>query len=427
MVEFEVLGIASLGLVILIVFYLLFDKLKDIETNERPLNETEIERITNLVLDREAAKLKQGNTEEIGRMKDQVGEVKGEHVSIRELVAKVSEAQTSTARAVETSTGVSQKVANALGGTDTHVKGVYGEERAKSILTFAGLRESEHFLVQPALAPYEGNPKGKAPDFAIILPGGGALAIDSKSVVKNAFNAFYKLDSEEDNAEKKRLLGEHSKAVWGHVKMLAERNYPLGLEQSYGKGPDYTLMFIPNDDFLYRAERGVSGTMRTAMGFNTLREAAIRRRVFLCSPDSLAMKAIDVMDHWKSASKLEDVNDVLELVQDVTEAIVHSEDKKAAHHKSMKGAVESWNEYVNETEGTHGRRSRPSLRVSITSLFEKVKSKQVHSSGRGKKGMKMEPQPLDEISASIKEPTATKAIDMHTSARLEEAYVEEEE
>jgi len=422
-----VLGIASLGLVILIVFYLLFDKLKDIETNERPLNETEIERITNLVLDREAAKLKQENTEEISRMKDQVGEVKTENVTIRDLVAAVSTAQKTTASAVETSTGVSQKVANALGGSDTDVKRIYGEERARSILTFADLREGEHFLVQPPLAPYEGNPNGKAPDFAIILPGGGALAIDSKTITKHAFNAYRQLDSEEDDAEKKRLLHEHSKAVWGHVKLLAERNYPLGLEQSYGKGPDYTLMFIPNDDFLYRAERGVSNTMRTAMGFNTLREAAIRRRVFLCSPDSLAMKAIDVMDHWKSASKLEDVNDVLELVQDVTEAIVDSEEKKAAHHKSMKGAVESWNEYVNETESTHGGRSRPSLRVSITSLFEKVKSKQVHSSGRGKKGMKMEPQPLNEISASIKAPTATKAIDMHTSARLEEAYVEEEE
>ena len=427
MVEAEVLGIASLGLVILIVFYLLFDKLKDIETNERPLNETEIERITNLVLDREATKLKQENTEEISRMKDQVGEVKTENVTIRDLVAAVSTAQETTASAVETSTGVSQKVANALGGSDTDVKRIYGEERARSILTFADLREGEHFLVQPPLAPYEGNPNGKEPDFAIILPGGGALAIDSKTVTKHAFNAYRQLDSEEDNAEKKRLLHEHSKAVWGHVKKLAERNYPLGLEQSYGKGPDYTLMFIPNDDFLYRAERGVSSRMRTEMGFNTLREAAIRRRVFLCSPDSLAMKAIDVMDHWKSASKLEDVDDILDLVQDVAEAVVESEDKKAALHLSLEGVRKSWNEYVNETESTRGRRPRPSLRVSITSLFKKVKSKRVHSSGRGKKGMKMEPQPVDEISASMKAPTTSKAIDMHTSARLEEAYVEEEE
>jgi len=427
MVEFEVMGIASLGLVILIVFYLLFDKLKNIESKERPLNETEIERITNLVLDREANKLKQGNTEEIGRMKDQVGEVKGENVTIRDLVAKVSEAQKNTAAAVETSTGVSQKVANALGGDNTDVKRIYGEERARSILTFADLREGEHFLVQPPLAPYEGNPNGKAPDFAIILPGGGALAIDSKTVTKHAFNAYRQLDSEENDAEKKRLLHEHSKAVWSHVKMLAERNYPLGLEQTYGNGPDYTLMFIPNDDFLYRAERGVSSRMRTEMGFNTLRETAIRRRVFLCSPDSLAMKAIDVMDHWKSASKLEDVDDILELVQDVAEAVVESDDKRVALHLSLEGVRKSWNEYVNETESTRARRPRPSLRVSITSLFEKVKSKRVHSSGRGKKGMKMDPQPVEEISASMKAPTTSKAIDMHTSARLGEAYVEEEE
>ena len=139
------------------------------------------------------------------------------------------------------------------------------------------------------------------------------------------------------------------------------------------------------------------------------------------------MKAIDVMDHWKSASELEDVNDILSLVQEVTEAVVNTEDKKSDHHKALEKVIVSWNDYVAETESTHGRRKQSSLRVAISSLLEKVKSKQVHSAGKGMLGMQMEPQPLDEISKSLKKPTATNVMDMHTSARLEESYVEEEE
>lgn len=420
MVEIELISIGVLGLALFVALWLLATRKSEVNSDDVRMIAIEIANI-------ERKELRDENEQQLKQMEGRVDKVTEENVEIKTLVGRVTQAQEATATAVLQSTQVSQQVANALGGNDPHVKKEYGEGRAEHILTSAGLLEGEHFLKQPALAPYEGNSAGKSPDYVLRLSGGGATALDCKAIVKSAFNAFYELDVEEDAAKKKALLGEHAGAVWETVYQLAERNYPLGLEQQYGKGPDYTLMFIPSDEFLYRAEIGVSDNLRKNMGYNTLREAAIRRRVFLCSPDSLAMKAIDLMDHWKSSSALDDVNDVLTLVQDVAEAIVETEEKKSAHHKALEKSVSTWNAYVKETESSHGGRKKPSLRVAISNLFEKVRSKRVFSSVRGQKGVRKEPIPLDEVSDSALAPTKSGVTDIHLTSRLTADAVTEEE
>ena len=368
---------------------------------------------------------------EFDRKKDamdkEVGELKSENITLKTLVDTVAAAQQNTADAVKATTDVSQRVANALGGNDPHVKKEYGEGRAENILTLAGFREGEHFLKQPALAPYEGNNSGKSPDIVLLLPGGGAVAIDCKAIVKAGFNAFYEIDGVEDATKKKKLLRDHAGKIWETVKELATRNYPFGLEQQFGKGPDYTLMFIPNEEFYYRAEIGVSDDLRKSMGANTLREAAIRMGVFFCSPDGLAMRAIELTDQWKSISALDEMNDVLDLVQDVTEAIVRTEETKAAHHKALENALKSWDAHIKEIESTNANRNDSSLRVAITNLFKRVSARSTFSNVRGKKGSRAEPIPLSEISKSPIEPTKTKVMDIHLGSRLETAAAEEEE
>ena len=185
-------------------------------------------------------------------------------------------------------------------------------------------------------------------------------------------------------------------------------------------------MFIPSEEFYYRAEIGVSDDLRKSMGYNTLREAAIRRGVFFCSPDSLAMRSIELTDQWKSISALDEMNDVLDLVQDVTEAIVRTEESKAAHHKALQDVLKSWDVHIKEIESTNANRNKPSLRVAITNLFKRVSAKSTFSSARGKKGSKAEPIPLTEISKSPIQPTNTKVIDIHLDSRIDTAPAEEE-
>ena len=432
MPEVESVAIGVLGLALIITIWFI--------ANKKGVDENQIKSIAKLM----AIEIAREEREELGRESDlraeqlaqetertaegltgEVAEVKEENITLKALVDTVAAAQTRTADAVQATTDVSQRVANALGGNDPHVKKEYGEGRAENILTMCGFREGEHFLKQPALAPYEGNKSGKSPDIVLRLPGGGAVAIDCKAIVKAGFNAFYEVDGEEDATKKKKLLRAHAGKIWDTVKELATRNYPFGLEQQFGKGPDYTLMFIPSEEFYYRAEIGVSDDLRKSMGANTLREAAIRKGVFFCSPDGLAMRAIELTDQWKSISALDEMKDVLDLVQDVAEAIVRTEESKALHHKALEDALKSWNNHIKAIEST--RTKEPSLRVAITNLFKRVSAKSTFSSVRGKKGSKAEPIPLAEISISPIEPTKADVAEFQLSSHLTTGIVGEEE
>ena len=434
MVEAEMVVIGILGVAFLVVLWALVSKKEGLDEERikelAKIMSVEIAREERTELGRENDVLVQNLDAEYDRKKNamdkEVGELKSENIALKTLVDNVAAAQTSTAEAVRATTNVSQRVANALGGNDPHVKKEYGEGRAENILTLAGFRDGEHFLKQPALAPYEGNLSGKSPDLVLLLPGGGAVAIDCKAIVKAGFNAFYEVDGEEDATGKKKLLRDHAGKIWETVKELATRNYPLGLEQQFGKGPDYTLMFIPSEEFYYRAEIGVSDDLRKSMGYNTLREAAIRMGVFFCSPDSLAMRSIELTDQWQAISALDEMNDVLDLVQDVTEAIVRTEESKAEHQKALEIVFKSWNTHIKEIESTNANRSKPSLRVAITNLFKRVSAKSTFSSARGKKGSKAEPIPLTEISKPPMKPTETKVMDIHLGSRLDIASAEEE-
>jgi DNA anti-recombination protein RmuC len=428
MTEVESLAIGVLGLALIVAIWFI--------ANKKGVDENQIEKIAKLM----AVEIAKEEREELGResdiranqlakqtefatknLTDDVVEVKGENVTLKNLVKAVSDAQERNAKAIQTSTEVSQKVANALGGNDSQIKKEYGEGRAENILTMCGFREGEHFVKQTLLDT------GGFPDIALILPGGGAVAIDCKAILKPGFNAFYELDSEEDAAKKKELLKKHASNIWDTVKELATRNYPLGLEQLYGKGPDYTLMFIPSEEFYYRAELGVSNDLRKSMGYKTLREAAIRKSVFFCSPDNLAMRAIELTEQWKSISALEEMKEIVGLVGDVADAIVRTEEKKAAHHKALENVLNSWNDHIKEMESTHANREKPSLRVAITNLIKRVGAKGTFSSVRGKKGSKAEPIPLSEISKSPIEPTKAAVDELQSSSSMAIDIIVEEE
>jgi hypothetical protein len=186
-------------------------------------------------------------------------------------------------------------------------------------------------------------------------------------------------------------------------------------------------MFIPSEEFYYRAELGVSNDLRKSMGYKTLREAAIRKSVFFCSPDNLAMRAIELTEQWKSISALEEMKEIVGLVGDVADAIVRTEEKKAAHHKALENVLNSWNDHIKEMESTHANREKPSLRVAITNLIKRVGAKGTFSSVRGKKGSKAEPIPLSEISKSPIEPTKAAVDELQSSSSMAIDIIVEEE
>jgi len=370
-----------------------------IATN-RGADEARINQIANTILLNQAKELRSGNESELETMSKQVDDAKvksdkveAENVTIKELVAglnalqkSLEETQKDTNEAVDAANREARRIVNALAGNDPIAKRDYGEGRLRTILEGMGLEDGVHFEEQYNLAPYPGNDSGKEPDFILMLPGGAAQAIDSKAVTKAAFRSFYVLDDEEDIDEKKKHLKQHTKDVWNQVKDLSDRNYPLGLHKHLGKeGPDFTIMFIPNDEFLVRAERGVTKEQKKSWGHDSLEEAAISRNVFLCSPYGLRIIANYTMKLWRGVGQNKELNELLGLVQQVSEAVVETERTRSNHHKAMKELVSTWNKHIAGIESTDGRRSKPSFREAVSDLFRRVPSQQ-KSLELGKKG-----------------------------------------
>ena len=224
------------------------------------------------------------------------------------------------------------------------------------------------------------------------------------------------LDDEEDIGKKRDLLKQHTNDVWNQVRGLSDRNYPLGLHKHLGKeGPDFTIMFIPNDEFLVRAERGVTKEQKKRWGHDSLEEMAISRNVFLCSPYGLRILANYTMKLWRGVGRNKELNELLELVQQVSEAVVETERTRSDHHKAMKELVSTWNKHIAGIESTDGRRSKPSFREAVSDLFRRVPSQQ-KSDERGKKG---EMAGTIALSSDVSEPKSPSGISgADTSARL---------
>ena len=423
MVEAELLAIGVLGLALVVAFWI-------IATN-RGADEERINQIANTILLNQAQELRRGNETELETMSGQVvdakaksDKVEAENVSIKVLIeglqtlqGTLEQTQKDTNEAVKLTKDEARRIVSALAGGDTIAKRDYGEGMVRTILEQMGLEDGIHFEEQYYLDPYPGSPNGNEPDFVLKLPGGAGQAIDSKAISKAAFTAFYGLDEDIDVKKQQQLLEKHTRDVWTQVKDLSSRNYPLGLAKQFGnEGPDFTIMFIPNDEFLIRAERGVTKTQRKSWGFYTIQEAAISRDVYLCSPYALRILANYSMKLWRGIERNKELNELLELVQEVTEAAIETDRTRADHHKAMIALVNTWKKHIGGIESTDGRRSKPSWRVAVDNLFRRVPSQQ-KSQEHGKKGemagaISLSPDDVDE-------PRAPEGIDgIDTSARL---------
>ncbi|MEE2624903.1 MAG: DNA recombination protein RmuC [Candidatus Thermoplasmatota archaeon] len=421
MVEAELLTIGVLGLALVVAIWI-------IATN-RGADEARINQIANTILLQQANELRKGNETELETMsgqvataKDKGNKVEAENVEIKQLISglqalqsSLENTQTQTNQAVDAANKEARRIVNALAGNDPIAKRDYGEGRVRTILEGMGLEDGVHFEEQYNLPPYPGHEKGTEPDFILMLPGGAAQAIDPKAVTKAAFRSFYELDDEVDIDEKKKHLKKHTTDVWNQVKDLADRNYPLGLHKHLGKeGPDFTIMFIPNDEFLVRAERGVTKEQKKSWGHDSLEEAAISRNVFLCSPYGLRILANYTMKLWRGVGQNKELNELLGLVQQVSEAVIETERSRDDHHNAMKELVRTWNKHIDRIESTDGR-GKTSLRVAVDGLFRRVPS-QMKSRERGKKGELAGAIPLSSDVAEPKSPAGISEID--TSARL---------
>ncbi|MGB6059763.1 MAG: DNA recombination protein RmuC [Microthrixaceae bacterium] len=156
------------------------------------------------------------------------------------------------------------KLASAM--SDNRVRGTWGEVQLRRALELAGLGRHVDFVEQEGVT--DGSSSGR-PDVVVKLPNDRCVVIDSKVPL----NRYMEAVNTSDPAAERALQLEHAKAVTGHVKALAGRDYANLRPGSI----DLVLMFLPGEPFLSAALDADP----------TLFESAAAKGIYLVTPSSL--------------------------------------------------------------------------------------------------------------------------------------------
>jgi len=148
-----------------------------------------------------------------------------------------------------------------------HVRGRWGEMQLRNCIELAGMSEHADVIMQDASTDQDG--AVHIPDMIVRMPGGRQVVVDSKTPI-DAFIASLEATTEEQRVAQ---MVRHSNHVKEHIRQLSSRSY-----QSYLKDtPDFTVMFLPNESFLYAALEQEP----------ELIEYALQRKILVATPPTL--------------------------------------------------------------------------------------------------------------------------------------------
>ncbi len=213
-----------------------------------------------------------------------------------------------------------QSLSIALSGS--HVRGRWGEVLLRNVAEAAGLVEHVDFELQ------ETQEEGGRPDMVVRLPGGRAIAVDSKVPLET----YKDVCEATADADREDALVRHARALRGHVKNLAGRNYASQVAAQV----DMVVLFLPGDPFL-------------AAAFSQdpdLQVDAWRSKVLIATPSTLVALLRTVAIYWQQERVHADAQQILDTAQTLYDRVGLFGKYLTAVGKDLAGALRAFNDAV---------------------------------------------------------------------------------
>jgi len=148
-----------------------------------------------------------------------------------------------------------------------NVRGRWGEVQLRNCIELAGMED--HCDVEFQVSSVSLEEDRIRPDMIVRMPGGRRIAVDAKTPMDPFLQYIEAATDEERNA----ALIRHARTVRTHIANLVRSDYM----QKVAEGPDFVVMFLPNESFLAMALEKDPGLM----------EEALAKKVLVTTPGTL--------------------------------------------------------------------------------------------------------------------------------------------
>lgn len=245
-----------------------------------------------------------------------------------------------------------------------HVRGKWGEMQLHNCVELSGMSEYSDVVFQNAITSEEGN--RVIPDMTVRMPGGRLVIVDAKTPIDAFLNSVETDDEEIRSAE----LIRHGRHVKEHIKQLAQKDYSVHFSHS----ADFTIMFLPNESFLYAALEKEPDII----------EFALQKKVLIATPPTFIGLLKVIRFGWEEQKMAENAKMISEIGKEL--------------HKRLVDFVET---YVDV--GRHIDKAKEEYEVGLKRLRSRVLVQVRKLENLGAKSSKSLPLPLPLVEAEYED------------------------
>jgi DNA recombination protein RmuC len=210
-----------------------------------------------------------------------------------------------------------------------NVRGQWGEITLRRLVELSGMTSHVDFTEQLHLSTDSGAVR---PDMVVHMPEQRDIVVD----VKTPLDAYLAAVEAQDDEERGTQLRRHAQIVGARVRELSSKQYWSQFERS----PDFVVLFLPGDQFLWAALQENPGLVDDSM----------RQNVLLATPTSL-IALLKVVSHgWKQTILAENAAEIRSLGEDLYKRLAVFGEHLGKLGKSLGNSVDFFNKAVGSLE-----------------------------------------------------------------------------
>lgn len=203
-----------------------------------------------------------------------------------------------------------------------HVRGRWGEVQLKNCIELAGMSEYCDVHLQKSYESVEGD--RLIPDMTVRMPGGRVVFVDAKTPLEAFLNSLEAPTEEAKTAE----MARHGSLLKEHVLQLAKKDYARQIKET----ADFTVMFLPNESFLYGALECQPDLI----------EFALQRKVLIATPPTLIGLLKVILYGWNEERLARNAQMISEAGQELHRRVVDFVDSFSSIGKHLDKAKEAY-------------------------------------------------------------------------------------